>query len=197
MVFSLLCTIIQITLWWVYFFINKDNKINRILKYLIDILPCILLVRYHSIFAIVFLIGCLIADRVIWKNLPIGMLMFAIVYTFASIITTISCHINILKLIGSIIFMVVIIIPILYNWQTNRLSKIVCGIYGLTVLSLCTYAYLITNNIGFLGLVIGDSLLIVNEMLKQDNLNRASNIIFSISNSFYYLGLCFVPIALL
>lgn len=207
LVFSLICAVIQIILWWLYeydvlknFFTkivseNFGKQINKITKCLIDILPCILIIKFNSHLALFFLLGCLISDKFISISTPLGAIMFMLVYSFVSVITIKNyVPINYKYMIlayFNILVMCFIILPI---WKESILLKFASVVYGFTALALCIWAFFCTKNIGFLSLMIGDILLTVREILKD---SKYEKLIHSISNSFYFIGVCFVPLSLI
>ena len=87
--------------------------------------------------------------------------------------------------------MTAVLVAILTRWQdTNAITKIFCMIYAYTALAFCIIAFQSTINFGFLCLVIGDILLIIKELMKDKRL------VYTISNSFFFIGMCLVALVL-
>lgn len=166
---------------------NFNSIINKCLKFFVDLSPLIILIFNKSIPSCLFLIFCLIANFVIFKNQIFGGILFIIAYSFASIYSVWGTEFNFISLIISFIIIIVIELVILKFYKDNKIGVI---IYGLTSSLLCVYAFIITKNVGFLCLMLGDTLLIVNEIHKNKT-------IFLISDLFYFLGTCLVPLSLI
>lgn len=206
MIFSLICAIIQIILWWLYKYdvikfikiISEKirNFINKVLKFLIDIIPFILMISYHTKIAVIFLIGCYISDKMLSVKFSIGMILFLITYGMASIYVVKCYPINYEYIALSFLLMIVMCFILLPIWNENLLFKIGCVFYGFTALVLCFYTFLHSKNLGFLFLVIGDLSLILTKIINQKNFNYGK-LSHAISNSFYYAGLSFVSLSLI
>ena len=166
---------------------NFNKIINRILKFFVDLSPLMILLFNRSISCCIFLILCLIANFVIFKNQIFGGIIFIIAYSFASIYSVWENKFNIIALLISLITIIIIEFILLKFYKDNKIGII---IYGLSSSLLCVYAFIITKNVGFLCLMLGDTLLIVNEIHKNKT-------IFLISDLFYFLGTCLVPLSLI
>lgn len=201
MIFSIICAIIQISLWWIYQFadfnkIKIGNFIKKSMKLLIDSLPFILLIYYHTPLAIFFLIGCFISDRFLGGVSVVGAILFIITYGITSIFVIMNYDFKIIYWVLSILFIFMVMVVIFSLLKCKIIKKIAEGFYGFTALVLCLVAFCHTHNIGFLGLVIGDIIYVVSDIFKQND-SKYYNVVKSISNSFYFIGLCFVPLSLI
>lgn len=194
MIFNLSCAIIQILLWWIYDYNILQNKfgktVNNLSKDLIDVFPCILIIKYHNPIGLFFLLGCMISDKFIFDYLPIGVLMFLFTYGGVSLYTIQNYEFNYIYYLISLLIILINIIFIFKFWKTNKIEKIGAIIYELTSLNLLIVAFMYTHNLGFIFLVIGDLLLIIKEINKK----KYNTLILAISNSFYFLGLSLVPL---
>ena len=206
-IFSSVCAVIQLILWWSYEYdllknliirISKGkhgNSVNKVLKFLVDALPFILLVRYHSPLAIFFLMGCFLSDRLLGMNMIVGEISFLITYTVTSILVTIGYGFNLIYWISAEAFILTAMIVIFIFLKESVGEKIVKAIYGLVSLGSCMVAFLHTLDFGFVCLVIGDILLVIREILKKNG-SSSAKFVSCISNSFYFVGVCFVPLVL-
>lgn len=207
MIFSVVCAVVQIILWWLYKYNVVENFVNKLsdgkygegaddlLKDCIDVLPCILVIQYHNPLSLFFLLGCMIADKFIDDSMAVGGVMFLITYGLTSLSRIAKYEFNVIYWISAVLFILVAMIVIFSFLKGRLIEKIASACYGFTSLVLCIVAFLYTHNLGFVCLVIGDILLVVREIFKQNN-SKTERFVMSVSNSFYYAGLCFVPLAL-
>lgn len=187
MIYSSVCLVIQLLLWWGY----KYDIIKKVelLKKVLYLLPLVLIVKYHNFISLVFLIGCFTADITMSKNPYIGGLIFGI--TYLTILLKIGeIGLNILILLIAVLQ--VLSIALIYLSRNKPDKKIfIGGMFYLLLLVGMLYYGIVLKNIGFIFLVVGDELLAIQQTTKNKKL------VFTISNSFYYAGLCYVPILLL
>ena len=199
MLFSGICLCIQLILWWTLRYnllskiVKKENILklaNSIIETTTDILPVVLLVVYHNPICMVFLLMNLVADKYMESCVPIGSLLFFINYmNISSIIRDeygYSYNYHVLAL--SIMLLIVIITNI--AWKADTITKIAGTFYSSVLIALLE-SFFLTKNFGFVLLIIGDILLIWKDIIKNK-----SNLIYTISNSFYYAGMCFAPVFL-
>jgi hypothetical protein len=185
MIYSISCAIISVLLWWLYMY----NKLpaEKFFRVILRLLPIFLLINFHTPLACYFLIGCFIADVTMSKKQELGSLMYLFVY---SITAFKFCSFSFENCIFAYGIMTAIIVSILACWNTNAITKIFCLIYAYTALAFCVIAFQSTFNFGFLCLVIGDVLLTVKELMKDKRL------VYTISNSFFFIGMCLVALVL-
>jgi len=199
MLFSGIYLCIQLILWWTlrYNLLNKIIKKENILKLAnsviettTDILPVVLLVVYHNPICMVFLLMNLVADKYMESCVPIGSLLFFINYmNISSIIRDeygYSYNYHILAF--SIMLLIVIITNI--AWKADTITKIAGTFYSSALFALLE-SFFLTKNFGFVLLIIGDIFLVWKDIIKNK-----SNLVYTISNSFYYAGMCFAPVFL-
>ena len=199
MLFSGICLCIQLILWWTlkYNLLSKIIKKENILKLAnsfvettTDILPVILLVVYHNPICMVFLLMNLVADKYMESCVSFGSLLFFINYINISAIIRneygYSYNYHILA------FLIILLIATITNtfWKVDTITKIAGTFYSLALMALLE-SFFLTKNFGFVLLIIGDVLLIWKDIVKNK-----SNLIYTISNSFYYAGMCFAPVFL-
>lgn len=166
---------------------NFNKTINRILKFFVDLSPLIILLFNRSIPCCIFLMLCLIANFVIFKNQTVGGIIFILAYSFASIYSVWGKEFNLIALFVALGIIILIELVVLNLYKGNKIGVM---IYGLTSSLLCIYAFIITKNFGFLCLMLGDTLLIADEIHKNKT-------VFLISDLLYFFGTCLVPLSLI
>lgn len=200
MLFSGICLCIQLILWWTLRYnllgkiIKKENILklsNSVIETTTDILPVILLIVYHNPICMVFLLMNLVADKYMESCVPLGSLLFFINYmnVYSIIRNEYGYSYNYHVLALGIIFLIVLITNIF--WKVNIITKFGGTFYGLIALGSLLECFFLTKNFGFILLIIGDVLLIWKDIIKNK-----TNLIYTISNSFYYAGMCFAPVFL-
>jgi len=227
---SLICATIQISFWWLWRYsivkswvynktgsVDKAELVDDLIKDIIEVIPIFLVAQYNSYLALFFLLGSVVCDKFIYTSEVLGSVMFLILYSLTSIgcigLISPTFDLNVFRNFGinvaynipslciSLTTIVCLMIPIMILWKANVAKKIAACVYGLTALSLCMYAFTQTGNFGFVCLVIGDTLLIVKEIVcdkitENVDKTKANYLITSISNTFYFSGLCFIPLSL-
>ena len=205
LLFSIICAVIQVILWWLYqydavknlvnkIFGNYGDHINRLLLSCIEVLPCILVIQYRSDLALFFLLGSLVADKFMDDSFPVGGTLFLATYGLTALTVIFGYPFNPLYWVCSVTTILICMIIVFNVLKTGIIEKIAEGVYGFTALVLLMTAFFHTHNFGFLFLVIGDVTLIVKDIFKG---TKAEKLIMTVSNSFYYCGLCFVPLTLI
>lgn len=160
-----------------------------LLKDFVDVSPAVILLPFCGFKSALFLMSCLIANEFIYDNIFIGAGVFAAGYVSASLFSVWGV-LNLDKIYISGVTAIAAIVPLLAVYKGELKLKIGAGIYGGLTIPVILYAFYVTLNPGFLALAIGDALLLVGEMLKE---NKAVRIV---SDCFYFLGTCFVPLSL-
>lgn len=161
-----------------------------LLKDFVDVSPAVILLPFCGFKPTLFLMLCLIANEFICDNIFIGAGVFAVGYVFASLFSVWG-ELSLDKIYMASVTTIAVIVPLLAVYKGELKLKIGAGIYGGLTLPFMFYAFFVTWNPGFLALAIGDALLLVGEMLKG---NKAVRIV---SDCFYFLGTCFVPLSLM
>lgn len=206
-VFSSICAIIQIAVWWIYncktvkslvdkkYGEKSGNLAHNILKTLVVFLPAVLCIKYFAPYSVFFILGSIIADAFILECVPVGALMYLIVYSISSLFVIVSVpQVAVYWAVATVIILTLLII-LFTNWHAAIIEKIGATTYGFIALLLCTVAFCYSRNFGFLCLVVADALLIAVEIVR-DRAEEKVDLVMNISNTFYYLGVSFVPIAL-
>lgn len=166
--------------------VDLPETAKTCLKLFVDASPLIIWLFFRTAPCFVFLLFCFIANMVIFSNNVIGAIVFIVAYCFAAVYASVQYNFDLLKLAGSLGVVAALEAAVLLFYKENRLGVI---IYGFTACAACVYAFLVSKNFGFLSLVIADSLLIVNEI-------RSNKAVFLVSDFFYFLGICLVPLVL-
>ena len=199
MLFSGICLCIQLILWWTLRYnllskiVKKENilkLVNSVIETTTDILPVVLLVVYHNPICMIFLLMNLVADKYMESCVPIGSFLFFINYIniYYKIRNEYGYSYNYHILAFCIILLIVIVTNIF--WKADTITKI-AGTFYSSALIVLLESFFLTKNFGFILLIIGDVLLIWKDIIKNK-----SNLVYTISNSFYYAGMCFVPVFL-
>ena len=168
----------------------KGGVVGDLLKDFVDASPAVILLPFCNQQAALFLMVCLIANEFIYDNLFVGAGLFAVGYASASLLSVWGAF-DLDKIYVGIVTTVSVIVPLLSVYKGDLKLKIGAGVYGGLTLSLLFYAFYVTWNPGFLALAIGDALLLVGEIFKE---NKAVRIV---SDLFYFFGTCFVPLSLI
>ena len=103
MIFSLIIFVLVATAYvlWEYN-VPKNATVMDILKDFVDISPCVILLIFNKHWAAVFLCLCLMANMFIYDSWILGGLLFALAYSYASVIASYFCPFNIILAIFSV-----------------------------------------------------------------------------------------------
>jgi len=185
-VLSCVLALLIFAAYYLWYGSNLNENLKKALKLFVDLSPVFIWMLYRNIPSFIFLSLCLLANIVIFQNNVIGAVIFIMAYSFGAIWSVIPLSFNLIYLIISFVVAVVVIYNILKVYKENQVGVI---IYGFTASLSCLYAFFITWNFGFLALVVGDTILMFNEVSYKKSLHL-------ISNFFYFLGVCLVPVSL-
>lgn len=178
---------------WTYSVWNKCEKntkgwyVDKLFMVCLDILPVFLLPFFNvrSWQLELFIILITLSISVIRVNDILGAISYAIIYLTIGLDAMITNWCLIVFLISClIIFGFAIYVLTIKN--LSKLYKSLAIIYGFLVLVPILYYFVISLNIGFLCIVVGDILLGVSFIQQINNKNNKK--IAYISNSFFYVG---------
>lgn len=167
----------------------KLDCVNDLLKDFVDVSPALLCIVFHQYPAAVFLMCCLMANEFIYDNYFVGAGLFAAGYGFASVFAVVGKPFDWVALAVALGLVVTAAALVIVLYKGNKAYKIGAVVYGFACLAPCVYAFGATFNPGFLALVVGDILLILNEAFDKKPIRIASDLN-------YFFGTCFVPLAL-
>lgn len=172
-------------------FVGKTQTVKDAFLDVVDSLPVVLLpflTLNKSVY--IFIIGCIFANVLMRPSTYIGAGLYLLVYGFAGIITALNVDFNIVKLLIAISIITAILIPVAIKIK-KPLVIAGAAAYAYIALASCLYAFMLTWNIGFLALVIGDLTLIfyLLGIYKKEWFHYLSNCIF-------YTGVILTPLFL-
>lgn len=187
--FYISLTILFIT---AYYFatLGKTEMVRNTGLDIADSLPVILLpflTLNNSVW--IFIIGTIFANVLMRPSVFIGATAYLFVYGFAGIITALNYDFYLNYLIIAILFLTAPLVIVAFKIK-KVLPVIGATIYAFLALVPLVYAFLVTQNFGFLALVIGDLTLIVYILgFKKEWYHF-------LSNSIFYTGVVLVPLTL-
>lgn len=172
-------------------FIGKPDKVKAVCTDLIDIMPMLLLPCLTLNKTVwIFVIGVTFANVLMRPSVFVGGALYLLVYGFVGILSALAFPFNALKLLIAVA-PIALIFALVYSKLKKPWEVVGAAAYALIALIPCLYAFLLTWNIGFLALVIGDLTLIVYiaGIYKKDWYLYVSNCIF-------YTGVILTPLFL-
>lgn len=169
-----------------YFGVVHNETISNLMKDFIDFSPLLLILLYTDYRLVVFFVCCVLANMTIYDSIPLGGVFFSVGYLVVSLSRSLMSPFSVLALVLSFAFLVVFLLSTFPFLKMPIWLHIGVCIYALITLGPCLYAFLITYNPGFILLVIGDSLLLLNQIFNRSELT-------TISDCFYFAGVFLLP----
>lgn len=169
-----------------YFGAVHNETISNLMKDFIDFSPLLLILLYADYLLVVFFVCCVLANMTIYDCIPLGGVFFSVGYLVVSLSRSLMCPFSLLALVLSLAFLVVFLLSTFPFLKMSLWLQIGVFIYALISLGPCLYAFLVIHNPGFLLLVIGDSLLLINQIFNRSELT-------TISDCFYFAGVFLLP----
>jgi len=193
LIFSCICLVIQSVIWWTYkYYKFKSKKVENIFGILIYMLPVVLLFKYHNLLSVIYLLGTLLSDIVISKNVGIGGGLYFLTYVIILVLLRDTLEFNPIIALFSVIEIATVACCIFIKMKPDIITSVAAGIYGVLLIFML-YFGLYHKNIGFIFLVVGDKLLAVKELYKGSE----KKLLGVVSNEFFYAGMSFVPLVLI